>query len=91
MNAIIKKGGKVEISVYLNDFKLEDILDYIEDEVILEYEDKRRLLKIVFSTKETEISIHLNNLDDIHKVELFEERWRNIPIAEFLEFFNRYK
>ena len=89
MSKTIIKEETVEIEFELSDFSTNDIIMYLEDEASLTEENLEDLFML--SKPEEAKVLHPTNLNDVQKVEMFLERYENIPIAEFLEFFNRYK
>jgi hypothetical protein len=79
-----RKTFTSEVEVSISDFDINDILDYLDDECNLTPEQKQRF------QIEHEYEFFPENLNDIQKIEIFQEKSNNIPIQDFLDFFNRY-
>jgi hypothetical protein len=79
-----RKTFTSEVQVSISDFDINDILDYLDDECNLTPEQKQRF------QVEHEYEFFPENLNDIQKIEIFQEKSNNIPIQDFLDFFNRY-
>jgi uncharacterized protein (UPF0305 family) len=79
-----RKTFTAECTVSISDFDINDILDYLDDECNLTPEQKQRF------QVEHEYEFFPENLNDIQKIEIFQEKSDNIPIQDFLDFFNRY-
>jgi len=65
--------------VELSDFEIEDIIEYIR-------EIKPFINPMVYIIMSSDLSIV-----DEDKINTFSEKFRNIPIADFDNFFNKYK
>lgn len=73
----------------LDDFNTDDLVNYIVDSVRLN-DDQLQRIKDEYFSSDSDFILSPQNLNDIQKVELFTEKYDNIPIADLLNFLNKY-